>query len=196
MCFPDDKEIASLFSTKPFHLKPKVGPREVSLFHAGIMIGERIRGGATSLLFRMSDMFIGAILAGELDPRHPITGIKFSDQKADGLVLPNLAWRLYPEEIQAYALKTWGLPVYTDEELEGKSSITAPSAKPLGPTERTSLLVIIAALCKQHIEIDHQARGAATTIAKMTDTIGSPVSPDVLQKVLPLIPDALQRREK
>lgn len=152
MCFPDDKEIASLFSTKPFRLKPKVGPREVSLFHAGIMIGERIRGGATSLLLRMSDMFIGAILAGELDPRHPITGIKFSDHKADDLGLPDLTWSLYPEELQAFALKTWGLPVYTDAELKGEPSSTAPNtsdqdAEP-GQRSITTYLRIIRALTK------------------------------------------------
>lgn len=145
--FPDDEEIASLFYPNPID-----GTDEVSLFHAGIMIGERILGRAGRLVVHMSDIFIKAILESELDPRHPRTGIKFSDHKADDLGLPDLTWSLYPEELQAFALKTWGLPVYTDAELKGEPSSTAPNtsdqdAEP-GQRSITTYLRIIRALTK------------------------------------------------
>ena len=211
--FPDREVIASLYSPNPID-----GTDEVSLFEAAIMIGERIRGDASRLLFKMSDVYVEALLAGELNPRHPVTGIKFGDPKATGLGLPDLYWRLYPEELQAFALKTWGLPVYTEDELRGERAL--PVAEPsegnsaseppvhrsesqekatqraLGTTERNSLLVIIATLCRAHVGIDHQAHGAAARISKMTENSGVPVSPDTVKRVLSIIPNALESRTK
>jgi hypothetical protein len=69
------------------------------------------------------------------------------------------------------------------------------AAKPLGTTERNTLLRIIAALC-DHGAIDLKQRGAAAQIAKLTDTFGAPISHDTVQNVLKQIPDALESCKK
>lgn len=67
--------------------------------------------------------------------------------------------------------------------------------KPLSPTERNTLLVIIAALCKKS-NIAHQARTSAGEVARLIDDIGSSVSDETIRKALKQIPDALARRGK
>jgi hypothetical protein len=62
-------------------------------------------------------------------------------------------------------------------------------------TERRSLLSIIAALC-DYSAIDHQGRGAATQISRLTDDIGTHVDDSTVRKWLRLIPDALEARQK
>jgi len=69
------------------------------------------------------------------------------------------------------------------------------NASQLATTERNTLLVIIAALCK-YSEIDLDERGATTNVAQRTDDIGAPVSDDTVRKVLGQIPDALATRKK
>ncbi|MCM8625502.1 hypothetical protein [Accumulibacter sp.] len=66
---------------------------------------------------------------------------------------------------------------------------------PIGGTERTTLLVIIAALCRS-ASINTRDRGAAGRIAALTDELGAPVSEDTLRRVLAQIPDALESRMK
>lgn len=68
-------------------------------------------------------------------------------------------------------------------------------AKPMGATERNTLLVIIAAIC-DFSAIMPQERGAAAKIAKMTDEIGASVTDDTIRKFLAMIPEALQSRMK
>lgn len=68
-------------------------------------------------------------------------------------------------------------------------------AKALGTTERTTLLTIIAGIC-HHARIDHQAHGAAARISRMIEKTGATVSSDTLERVLPLIPDAVESRTK
>lgn len=67
--------------------------------------------------------------------------------------------------------------------------------KPMATTERNSLLTIIAALCR-HSGIDHQGRGAAAQIARLTDGLGAAVSADTVGRALEKIPDALESRMK
>ncbi|MHB1609654.1 MAG: hypothetical protein ACYCXX_13680 [Acidiferrobacter thiooxydans] len=67
--------------------------------------------------------------------------------------------------------------------------------KPLKTTERNTLLTIIAALCN-YGGIKYEARGAAGTIAAMTDTIGASVTDDTIRNVLSQIPSALETRMK
>ncbi len=67
--------------------------------------------------------------------------------------------------------------------------------KPVTTTERNSQLTIIAALCDR-LGINHQERGAASRIAKMTEEIGAPVSDDTVRRVLAKIPGALESRMK
>lgn len=62
-------------------------------------------------------------------------------------------------------------------------------------TERNTLLIVIAALC-EYSAIDHQGRGAATQISRLTDDIGAHVDDGTVRKWLKLIPDALEARQK
>lgn len=67
--------------------------------------------------------------------------------------------------------------------------------KPLSATERNTLLVMIAALCKKS-NIAHQDRTSAGEVARLIDDIGSSVSDETIRKALKQIPDALARRGK
>lgn len=67
--------------------------------------------------------------------------------------------------------------------------------KPLHPTERNTLLTLIAALCN-YSDLDHQGRGASTQIARLTDDIGAHVDDGTVRKWLKMIPDALESRQK
>ena len=67
--------------------------------------------------------------------------------------------------------------------------------KPLGPTERNTLLTIIAALCKDDA-IDYEARGAANHIAMLTEAIGAHVDEDTVKRHIDKIPVALETRKK
>lgn len=69
------------------------------------------------------------------------------------------------------------------------------NAAQLSTTERNTLLVIIAALCK-YSEIDLNERSATSSVVQRTDEIGAPVSDDTVRKVLGQIPDALATRKK
>jgi hypothetical protein len=65
----------------------------------------------------------------------------------------------------------------------------------LTTTERNTLLTIIAALC--HFSgIEHQNRGVAGKLEKMTEEIGAPVTDDTIREVLKKIPDAVDSRRK
>ena len=79
------------------------------------------------------------------------------------------------------------------EQKQGNQSDSGDSAgervaKPLGTTERNTLLVIIAALCKE-LDIDPTERGAAKKIEVYTDKFGRHVSDDAIKKHLDKIPD-------
>lgn len=65
----------------------------------------------------------------------------------------------------------------------------------LNTKELTTLLIIIAALCKE-LEKPHAEKGAAGYIQKLTEDIGAPVTDDTIRKYLTQIPDALERRMK
>lgn len=67
--------------------------------------------------------------------------------------------------------------------------------KPIGTSERKSLLTIIAALC-DYSAIEPQERGAASQIAKLTEDIGVAISDDTVRRWLKAIPDALEARKK
>ena len=66
---------------------------------------------------------------------------------------------------------------------------------PLDPRERTTLLVVIAALCAK-AKWDLAERGTAQAIATLTSTIGASVNDDTVRKVLAQVADALASRAK
>jgi hypothetical protein len=72
---------------------------------------------------------------------------------------------------------------------------TVKSGKPLSTTERHTHQIMIAALCKK-AGINHQDRGAASAIARLTDEIEVGVTDDTILKILKQIPDALAARGK
>lgn len=65
----------------------------------------------------------------------------------------------------------------------------------MSSTERTTLLTIIAALCR-HSGIDPKSRGASTTIARLTEVMGAPVSDDTARRVLTKLIEAVESRMK
>ncbi|MGC2458726.1 MAG: hypothetical protein WA435_12115 [Gallionellaceae bacterium] len=117
-------------------------------------------------------------------------------------------WKKYDVRVMMIEADT-GLPRAVAEEMateqiraelraqhaEDEREAAANAEKPLATTERTSLLVIIAALC-DHSAIKYQERGAAATIARLTEATGAPVSDDAIRDALKKIPDALESRMK
>lgn len=72
----------------------------------------------------------------------------------------------------------------------------SPQEKPLSTTERSTLLIIIAALAEQaKIPISRPSK-AADLIADMTQRLGAPVSKRSIEEKLKLINDAIQSRAK
>lgn len=90
------------------------------------------------------------------------------------------------------------LVVRTDALRDFESAINeepTKADKPLSTTERNSLLVMIAALCKK-AGIDHQKRGSAPMIVKMADEIGVPLDAGTVLTALKQIPDAVGARQR
>lgn len=91
------------------------------------------------------------------------------------------------------------LVVLTSELARFEASLSETEAaqeKPLGTTERTSLLTIIAALAKAAgIDISKPSK-AALSIESLTDQIKAPVAKRTIEEHLKRIPDALERRIK
>lgn len=67
--------------------------------------------------------------------------------------------------------------------------------KPLKSKERNSLLIMIAALCKE-AEIDYEQRGISSAIQHLTEKIGAPLSDDTIRKVVKQLHGALDTRSK
>lgn len=67
--------------------------------------------------------------------------------------------------------------------------------KPLEQRERSTLLVIIAALC-QPLKIDPRDRGATIRIVELTETLGASVTDDTVRRALGQIDEALESRRQ
>ena len=90
------------------------------------------------------------------------------------------------------------LVVRTEALAEFERSLSAPtevSDDPITPTERNTLLIIIAALC-DYSAIKHADRGAAKQISGLTVDIGAPTTDETVRTALKKIPDALERRKR
>lgn len=70
---------------------------------------------------------------------------------------------------------------------------TPQEVKPLVSNERNSLLVLIAALCKE-AKVDYGQRGIATSLAKMTELNGTSLTDDTIRKILKQIEPAISSR--
>lgn len=90
------------------------------------------------------------------------------------------------------------LVVRTNALIEFEQSINGVPTnieKPLSATERNTLLVMIAALCKK-AGIGHQDRMSASQLERLVDDVGGSVSSETIRNALNKIPDALERRGK
>lgn len=89
------------------------------------------------------------------------------------------------------------LVVRTDALIGFVESMATSDVKPLVTTERNTLLVMIAALCKR-AEIDPLGSKAAGELVRLVDLLGNgaSVSDDTARKVLRQVPDALGARGK
>ena len=72
---------------------------------------------------------------------------------------------------------------------------TPKSDRPLKSKERNSLLVLIAALCREQ-GIDCNQRGVATSIELMTQKLGTPLTDDTIRKILSQVENAIESRNK
>lgn len=81
------------------------------------------------------------------------------------------------------------------KRLQEENKSLRDSASELATTERNTLLTIIAALC-DYSKIEHQGRGAAAQIARLTEASEARVSEDAISKALKKIPIALESRMK
>ena len=88
----------------------------------------------------------------------------------------------------------WMASIEQREQIKTQEKTQLPE-KPLGKTERDSLLTIIAALC-DYSDIEFEGRGAAAKIVTMTQEIGAPLSENTVLRHLNKIPDALKDRMK
>lgn len=75
------------------------------------------------------------------------------------------------------------------------SSLGESNERPIKTKERHTLLIIIAALCKE-AKIDYKQRGIANAIQHLTESIGAPVTDDTIRSVLNQIEQALDSRSK
>lgn len=90
------------------------------------------------------------------------------------------------------------LVVRTNEVLRFLTHLNSDSiseSRVIGSRERNTLLVLLAALCKE-AKIDYTERGIATAIEMLTQQIGASITDDTIRKVLKQIPEALESRQK
>lgn len=87
------------------------------------------------------------------------------------------------------------LVVRTKAIMDFINSLNEGAEKPLSTKERHTLLVIIAALCKE-IGIDYTQRGVASAIQLLTENIGSPITDDTIRNILKQINEAVDVRSK
>jgi hypothetical protein len=141
------------------------------------MSGERCEAFFRQLQKRVHDIVrmttSGAHLDGASSVKSPRDWVEWASAK--GVHIPWLKW--------AAAKGLVGDPVRE-----------ASATKPLGQRERTSLLVVIAALANE-LGIDvRQTSKAASAIERLTEALGVRVAARTIEEHLKRIPDALERR--
>lgn len=87
------------------------------------------------------------------------------------------------------------LVVRTKAIMDFLNSLEEGVEKLLSTKERHTMLVIIAALCKE-ANIDYSQRGIASAIQHLTENIGSPITDDTIRSVLKQINEAVDIRSK
>jgi len=120
-----------------------------------------------------------ALINSRLDPLETVLSPREWRALLPRLDLPELDW----------------MSQITQESVHSSSSLeeTLTKDRPLGTMERDTLLVIIAALCRE-CDINPMDRGASVRIREMTETLGCRVDDDTIRGKLKLIPEALESR--
>ena len=106
-------------------------------------------------------------------------------------------WDMFTELSVALARGVFSMEeVAAFEARQGKTEQPPSAEKPLGTTEKNTLLTIVAALAKaQRIDI-YQPGRAAVAIEDLTDKLGAHVSKRAIEEHLKKIPNALETRMK
>lgn len=81
------------------------------------------------------------------------------------------------------------------QSLQDEPSSSKQDDKPLDSRERTTLLILIGALLNQS-NIEPTKRGITTSVQKMTELVGAPLSDDSIRNILSQVPTALEKRQK
>lgn len=127
------------------------GDDSVSLLGASILIANRLRGGKLGgVVLDAPWIFAQAIRSGELDPRDPWNMLPLSvllanPARSSGTgsrgqkPLVDMRWRLWPRDLNAFVLKYWREPLYSEAELAGSLGAEPPTgeARPGGGVQPT-----------------------------------------------------------
>lgn len=183
--YPDVQAIDQLFSNASGDTASPI-----SLYESALMIGRRLLDAPSALNGRAAEFFATQIRRKAIDPRHPRTLIRYSDHPPESEI-PDLTWRLLPQELQAFAIAQWGRALYRAAELEGLPDTPERREKPLDPRERKTLLRIIAALCDlAQIDLDQPYKSAEIIRVKL-ETLGITLKTDTIAEKLKALPEVI-----
>ncbi|MBK1720400.1 hypothetical protein CKO27_22700 [Thiocystis violacea] len=164
----------------------------LSLYEAALMIGRRLLDTPSALNGRSAELFATQIRRGTIDPRHPRTLIRYSDHPPEREI-PDLTWRLLPQELQTFAIAQWGHALYRASELEDLPDTAGRNEKPLDARERKTLLRLIAALCDlAQLDLDQPYKSAEVIRVKL-ETLGIALKTDTIADKLKALPDVIPR---
>lgn len=162
----------------------------ISLYEAALMIGRRLLDAPSALNGRAAEFFATQIQRGAIDPRHPRTLIRYSDHPPE-TEIPDLTWRLLPQELQDFTIAQWGRALYRASELKASPNSPGHHEKPLDPRERKTLLRLIAALCDlAQLDLD-QPYKSAEIIRVRLETLGITLKTDTIAEKLKALPEVI-----
>ncbi|EGV32614.1 hypothetical protein ThidrDRAFT_1099 [Thiorhodococcus drewsii AZ1] len=162
----------------------------ISLYEAALMIGRRLLDTPSALNGRAAEFFATQIRRKAIDPRHPRTLIRYSDHPPESEI-PDLTWRLFPQELQDFAIAQWGRTLYRASELGGLRGTPEQREKPLDPRERKTLLRLIAALCDlAQLDLEQPYKSAEVIRVKL-ETLGITLKTDTIAEKLKALPEVI-----
>jgi len=119
-----------------------------------------------------------------------IKDVFYSTRKKDELEIEYVPSSRLGDHDFVFVVKTNEITRFI-KSLENSSQKT----KPLTSNERISLLIVIAALCKE-ANVDVEQRGITTSLVAMTQLVGTPLSDDTIRKILKQIEPAVSSRSQ
>lgn len=151
----------------------------------------------TKSVLVLTQLFKNAVSAGQLKCcRKEVTGENVVETTIGPKIIKTVSHYFSLQDLANFATERGETPEFVEALQRPKRPIyTEGENKPFSTTEKTTLLVVIAAMCK-HAEIDYSERGSAQRIREMTEELGASVTDDTIRKILAKIPDAMERRMK